>query len=495
MTNVKLSEILRSNQKQGVDYDLLIIQQKRRISNSIKEIDTFVKHNKINWMSISKIQKFKLKNIQNQTKFEYITKFNWIWNKQFQNIINAKLTTRKKRKNKSDNARYRKRKMQRLEENQRKRAEQMILNKSDYALTEQQKNVLLCGLNFAPTPNWNKQTKLNEQMNFFSHIRRVEWQDVLADENEEINENDTDKLPNKLKIPKSNRPDKELVSDKVHAYRESVSEKLRKIGSSVKKSFHYKNNLSAEERIALKDLCKLTREKKIVICKADKDGKIVVVNFKDYDQIMENQLQSFTRISSINSKNIHKHLTKIKTFAENQMIELHRTGAVDDEMLKYTTGIKFYAHKGYQKIPGPTAKYFSCKNPGYAYPLFKTHKLQPDNLKTISIFDIPVRLLQSAGNITTSKITAFLEHIFQSVSVKFCKSFVNEYCRDSKQYLKDIAYWKTTKKYQNNNILYIVAGDVKALYLSIPKLLVKKALTFVLKRFSQYRLLMLLLKF
>ena len=97
---------------------------------------------------------------------------------------------------------------------------------------------------------------------FFSHIRRVEWQDVLADENEEINENDTDKLPNKLKIPKSNRPDKELVSDKVHAYRESVSEKLRKIGSSVKKSFHYKNNLSAEERIALKDLCKLTREKK-----------------------------------------------------------------------------------------------------------------------------------------------------------------------------------------------------------------------------------------
>ena len=35
-------------------------------------------------------------------------------------------------------------------------------------------------------------------MNFFSHIRRVEWEDVLGDENEEINENDTDKLPNKL---------------------------------------------------------------------------------------------------------------------------------------------------------------------------------------------------------------------------------------------------------------------------------------------------------
>ena len=67
---VKENVLLRSNQKQGVDYDLLIIQQRRRISNSIKEIDTFIKQNEINWMSMNKIQKFKLENIQNQTKFE-----------------------------------------------------------------------------------------------------------------------------------------------------------------------------------------------------------------------------------------------------------------------------------------------------------------------------------------------------------------------------------------------------------------------------------------
>ena len=33
--------------------------------------------------------------------------------------------------------------------------------------------------------------------------------------------------------------------------------------------------------------------------------------------------------------------------------------------------------------------------------------------------------------------------------------------------------------------MYIVAGGVKTLYSSIPRLLVKKALSFVLKRFSQ----------
>ena len=30
------------------------------------------------------------------------------------------------------------------------------------------------------------------------------------------------------------------------------------------------------------------------------------------------------------------------------MIELYRIEAVNDKMLKYTTGIKFYTHKGYQ---------------------------------------------------------------------------------------------------------------------------------------------------
>ena len=123
------------------------------------------------------------------------------------------------------------------------------------------------------------------------------------------------------------------------------------------------------------------------------------------------------------------------------MIELHRTPeAVDDEMLKCTTGIKFYTHKGYQKIAGPTAKYCSCKTPGYAYPLFKTHKLQPDNSKTISIsifstflFDFynPQEILPLPKLLLFSRLL-----IFQSVSVKFCKSFVNEYCRDSKKISK-----------------------------------------------------------
>ena len=169
------------------------------------------------------------------------------------------------------------------------------------------------------------------------------------------------------------------------------------------------------------------------------------------------------------------------------MIELHKIGIIDDQMLKHATGIKYYECKGYQKIPGPVAKFFSSNRPGYAYPLFKTHKLTPDALNNVSVFDIPIRLLQSAGNITTSKITAFLEHIFQPISIKFCQFKINEYCRDSKQYLHEVAEWKTTvHNNSNNDNLYIVAGDVKALYPTISRSLVEKALTYVLHHFSHY---------
>ena len=230
-------------------------------------------------------------------------------------------------------------------------------------------------------------------------------------------------MPPKLKIPKFNRPDKDLLSQQVNAYCESVSAKLRSVKPMVKEMFYSKNNLNKNEQLALNDLHMLVCDEKIVVCRADKDGKVLVVNYEDYNQIMKNKLQrSFTYISSLITDNIRKHLNNIRSKADKQIIELHKIGIIDDQTLKHATGIKYYECKGYQKIPGPVAKFFSSNRPGYAYPLFKTHKLTPDALSNVSVFDIPIRLLQSAGNITTSKITAFLEHIFQPSALNFVNS-------------------------------------------------------------------------
>ena len=61
-------------------------------------------------------------------------------------------------------------------------------------------------------------------------------------------------------------------------------------------------------------------------------------------------------------------------------------------------------------------KVVCCRSRAYAYRLFKTHKLIPENLLNVDIKDIIVRFLQSTGNIRTSGITAFLELILKPIS-------------------------------------------------------------------------------
>ena len=84
------------------------------------------------------------------------------------------------------------------------------------------------------------------------------------------------------------------------------------------------------------------------------------------------------------------------------MIELHSLGEIKDDVLFHTCEIKNY-NGFYKKVSGPTAKYFACYNSAYGYPLFKTHKLNKDQLLEVDILDIPRKFLQSAGDITTSR--------------------------------------------------------------------------------------------
>jgi len=75
-----------------------------------------------------------------------------------------------------------------------------------------------------------------------------------------------------------------------------VFSKLRNIKPLVLEAYRTNNNLSHEERKILSKLAKLTEERKIVICRADKDGKIVILNYEDYDAIMIRELQQFEKL-------------------------------------------------------------------------------------------------------------------------------------------------------------------------------------------------------
>ena len=141
-----------------------------------------------------------------------------------------------------------------------------------------------------------------------------------------------------------------------------------------------------------------------------------------------------------------------------------------------------------KKVSGPTAKYFACYNSAYGYPLFKTHKLNKEQLLDVDILDIPRKFLQSAGDITTFRITAFLEMIFKSIFTNYCQFQLNEYYRDSKHYLMELENWKSTQPTNPTSTLFFSTADIKSLYPSVIRDLISIALKHALKSQSSFKL-------
>ena len=72
----------------------------------------------------------------------------------------------------------------------------MIINKSKINLTENDRILLMHGLNFVPTPNWTDYLANVEWFNAIKHLGRVEWRNVLGDHNTD----EMEKLPKKFPI-------------------------------------------------------------------------------------------------------------------------------------------------------------------------------------------------------------------------------------------------------------------------------------------------------
>ena len=224
------------------------------------------------------------------------------------------------------------------------------------------------------------------------------------------------------------------------------------------------------------------------MCRTDKDGKILIVNYSDYHEIMEKELNRFD-VLQFTPQIMHKQFEVNKRKCENLIISLFEKGVILKDLFYHSTGYRVKENR-YQKVTGELAKYFACSSPAYAYSLFKAHKLQPDHLLNAQISDIPVRLLQSAGHIPTSRFTAMIEYILHSIAVKYFKDGINELCRDSTHYLLEVDQWKSNNlDIQNkltNEDLSIVAADVSALYPNINRNTLRDTLTTALNLQSQF---------
>ena len=460
----------------GMDRDLLLVHQGRRLSLSLKDLNAEINKLKKDRKVFFRDHTYVYLQTKEKWKRHYIKKYNHLWDKQKKEI------KKELGKNKIDYNRYKRRRKEKSlkrKEEEILRASSIVLNKSNVVLNDNHRLLLSKGFNFVPTPKWNEAIESSEWLSLSQHTRSCEWSSVIGD-NER---NEVKEIPKKLKIPKTNRPDIDLVDEKTKTYLEMARSKLRNVQPFVDEMYKRKNNLNHEMKKAYSELVGLVNTKKIVICRADKDGKVVILNFDDYNLLMNNELDKFNRLEDLNPNNINDHFTNIRCKLDDFMTKLHQNEIIDDDFLKRTVGIKYSKNK-YYKIMGPVAKYFKNNQPAYAYPLFKTHKLKCSELEKCNVFDIPVRLLQSAGNITTTRATTFIENLLNPISKDFCNYKINEYCKDSKSYLETLDKWK--KDYNGKEELFIVAADVQSMYPSVKREIVRDGLETALKLCSSF---------
>ena len=150
--------------------------------------------------------------------------------------------------------------------------------------------------------------------------------------------------------------------------------------------------MSRELQASLKKLTSLTKDGDYVFCRSDKDGKIVIISREDFQALMQRELME-DKIDDMNSEDVQEKLGSIKLIIEDLVKKLHSAGGISDKMLLHCIGM--YRDSGNNNLVRvkKAAKYFTVCKPGYSSLLFKTHKLNQDEISTVAAQDIPVRLV------------------------------------------------------------------------------------------------------
>ena len=69
-----------------------------------------------------------------------------------------------------------------------------------------------------------------------------------------------------------------MLDKKTIAYTQMITSKLRNLKEKVIDNFKRRNNLNAVLNKSFKKLKKLVRNNDIIVCKTDKDGKLVIID-------------------------------------------------------------------------------------------------------------------------------------------------------------------------------------------------------------------------
>ena len=267
---IHLNILLPSNDKKSFDFDLLLIQQKRKLSKQLKDIEEEIFDNKYIFDNLNYHQRKSVTKAITKQKYRYKRKISWLLNKQ-KDRRNFNLNTKKfypkpkTIKNKKDRTRYLLRKKHFFNQTKNENFNDIVLNKSKLVLNNSDKELLSYGPQFIPTPKWDNRVIQKEKENLLKHIRTIEWKDVF------MNKDDSDnlyqncyKLSNKLSVPNFSRPEETEISKNTKSYIQVINNKFRNLKPEVIRLHKLKNNLNKNLQDSLKKLRYKTQNKEIV---------------------------------------------------------------------------------------------------------------------------------------------------------------------------------------------------------------------------------------
>jgi len=298
----------------------------------------------------------------------------------------------------------------------------IIHNISGFLLNHEEISVLEKGLNFCPTTKDLNQEELLDDL--FSFCRKQRLKHHFHNNETSINnKNDLQEerceLKSVTKNPYFNPPTD--TCPKLESYLSCIKTDITNLLNQPQKT---KTNLTVEERLALQNL---SSNSNLIIKKADKGGKIVIMERELYINNCEKQLNDtefYEKITNDPTKNYCEHL-------QNEFQDMKTKELITEKEYKYLT----------EHLENPRLSIF--------YGLPKIHKL----FQTFP----PLRPIVSNYNSCTSRLSEYLD-TFLKYQAQRSKSYI----RDTKYFLNKI---RKLKNLPANTIL--VTMDVASLYTNI----------------------------
>ena len=258
----------------------------------------------------------------------------------------------------------------------------LVVNLSNFTLSEPMQKVLNRGLSFVPTPVGVNKSELIAD--FSRYERSIKWKNFFFQEepHESDGESEEDTQPRDLfKQKKFNLPQAKThpaISDYLGGLRSDI------LGSIKKK---VNPNIAEEEMQAIKELQKAQKEGKIIIKPADKAGGITLMEKSDYVTALEKQLKSVHTNNDGTCKNYYEKATEQD---------------LRDVQIKVSHLITEGASKGF--ISKNDSKHMApSKTPGRLYGLPKCHKEAKDGPLP------PLRPIISNSGSVTEQISHFVD--------------------------------------------------------------------------------------